>query len=155
MPPDRFEDGQGAVHDVLVGAMVGEEAPAVAARLGGDAHVLERGGIGQDIGDLVGAGDAAPGDAVGREARDVLAREDDAAARGAQHAGHTVEERALAGPVGSDDGPDLTGLHGEAHVVERGETAEAYREALGAEDRGGAAAPAGNGRGGHGATRGH
>ena len=66
---DRLQHGFGLLDDVAIGAVVAQHAPAVPARLRGDADVLERGGVGQDVGDLVGAGDALAGDAVGRQAR--------------------------------------------------------------------------------------
>ena len=47
----------------------------VPARLGGDAHVLEHGGAGQDVGDLVRAGQRLARDPVGRQPGDVLAVE--------------------------------------------------------------------------------
>jgi hypothetical protein len=43
-----------------------QKAPPVPARLGGDADILERGRVGEDIGDLVRAGDAPVRDSVGR-----------------------------------------------------------------------------------------
>ena len=84
-------------------AVVAQEAPGVLARLGGDPHVLEHGGAGQDVGDLVRARDGLRGDRVGRQPGDVLAVEHDAAARRAEHAGQAVEEGGLAGAVGADD----------------------------------------------------
>ena len=86
-----------------------EQAPAVAARLGGDAHVLQHGGAGQDVGDLVRAGDALARDACGRQPGDVLAVEEDPARGGPEHAGQAVEEGGLPGAVGPDDGADLAG----------------------------------------------
>jgi hypothetical protein len=58
--PHVAQHGVGARQEVGEGAMVAQQAPAVVARLRGDAHVLQDGGAGQDVGDLVRAGDAAP-----------------------------------------------------------------------------------------------
>ena len=55
------------------GAVMREHAPAVPARLRGDADVFQRGGVGQDVGDLIGAGNALLRDEVGAQAGDVLA----------------------------------------------------------------------------------
>ena len=52
-------------------------------------------------------------DAVGRQPGDVLAVEQDAPRGRTQDAGQAIEERALAGAVGADDGADLAALHGE------------------------------------------
>ena len=71
----------GLLDDVAVGAVMGEHAPAMPARLRGDADVLEGGGVGQDVGDLIRAGDALARDPVGRQPGDVLAVEQDAPGR--------------------------------------------------------------------------
>ena len=75
--PDLIQHRLGLVHQVAEGAVMRQHAPAVAARLGGDADVFEDARIRQDVGDLVRAGDALPRDAVGRQAGDVLAVERD------------------------------------------------------------------------------
>ena len=54
---------------------------------------------------------------------------------GRMHAGEAVEERALAGAVRADDGADLAARDLEVDVVERGQTAEADGQALGAQAR--------------------
>ena len=51
------------------------------------------------------------------------------------HAGQTVEERALAGAVGADDGADLVATHREIDMVQRGQAAEPDGQRLGAQDR--------------------
>src|SRR5208337_419593 len=48
-----------------------------------------------------------------------------------------VEEGRLTCAVGSDDGIDATGFHREAHLVDRGEPAEALDDVLRLEDQGG------------------
>ena len=90
--------------------VVRDHVPGVPARLRGDAHVFQRGGVGQDVGDLVGARDALLRDAVGGQPGDVLAVEQDAAGGRPQHAGQAIEEGALAGAVRPDDGADLAAL---------------------------------------------
>ena len=48
-----------------------------------------------------------------------------------------VEERGLARPVGPDQSHDLARVHGEGDAVEGHDTAEAHREVLNREERGG------------------
>jgi len=54
---DRFQHGLRLADEVAVGTVVREHAPTVRARLAGNAHILQGGGVGQDVGDLVGARD--------------------------------------------------------------------------------------------------
>ena len=145
----RLQHGLGLVDEIAVVAVVLEHAPAVPPRLGGNAHVLKRGGVGQDVGDLVRAGDALLRDAVGRQAGDILAIEDDAAGGRAQHTGQAIEERALAGAIRADDGADLAALDLEVDVVERGQTTKADSQAFRTQYRGGGISPALLGRGAH------
>ena len=78
--PDQFQHGLRLVDKVAVGVVMREHAPTVAARLRGNSHIFQGGGVGQDIGDLVGAGDAlsARCDWAGKPG-DVLAIEQNAA----------------------------------------------------------------------------
>src|SRR5207244_10530202 len=121
--------------DVSVSAVVGQQAPPVATRLSGDADILERGGVGEDVGDLIRSGDAAVGDPVGREPGNLAAIEPDAAGGRAQHAGQTVERRALAGPVRSDNRANLLARDLEVDLVERGQPAKTDGQILGTQDR--------------------
>jgi hypothetical protein len=107
----------------------------VPARLRGDAHVLQRSGVGQDVGDLVGAGNALLRDQVGWKPGDILAVEQDAPRGRTQHAGEAVEECALAGAVRTDDRADLASANFEIDVIERGQSAEADGEPLRAQQR--------------------
>ena len=75
-------------------------------------------------------GDAATGDLVRRHARDVLAVEDQPARGRLVDARDQIEDRRLAGSVGTDDREDLTRLDREAHAVDGPETAEVHDEAL-------------------------
>ncbi len=56
--PTASQRGFGLVVDVGQRAVMREHVPAVPARLRGDAHVFQHRGIGQDVGDLIGARDA-------------------------------------------------------------------------------------------------
>ena len=133
---DRLQHRFGALDEVAIRAVVRQQAPAVPPRLGGDADVLKRGGIGQDVGDLIRAGDALPGDPLGRQARDVLAVEQDLPRGRAQVAGQAIEEGALARPVRPDDRADLLALDFEADAVQGHQATKAHGQALGTEDRG-------------------
>ena len=121
--------------DVGEGAVVRDHVPGVAARLRGDAHVFQRRGVGQDIGDLVGARDALLRDHVGRQAGDVLAVEHDAPAGRPQHAGQAIEEGALARPVRSDDGAHFVALDLEIDLDKRRQAAETDGQQFGLQDR--------------------
>src|SRR5262249_60782164 len=62
--------------------------------------------------------------------RHVLSEQADPSCRGPEEAGDEIEERRLAGAVGTDDGQPLAGRDGEAHAAERGETAEVVGKGL-------------------------
>ena len=95
------------VDDVAVGAVVAQHAPAVPARLGGDAHVLQHGGVGQDVGDLVER--AMPCCEMRSGGSPVMSSPSNRMRPDGrpQHAGQAVEEGALARAVRPDDGADL------------------------------------------------
>ena len=133
--PDLLQHRLGLVHDVGKGAVVAQHAPAMAARLRGDADVFQHARVGQDVGDLVGAGDPLLRDPVGRQPGDVIAVEQDPAGGRPQHAGQAVEEGALAGAVRADHGADLVAPDREIDPVQRGQPAEAHGQPLGAQDR--------------------
>ena len=80
---DGIERRLGLAVDIGKGAVMRDHVPAVPARLRGDAHVFQRRGIGQDIGDLIGARDALLRDRIGGQPGDLVAVENDAAARSA------------------------------------------------------------------------
>jgi hypothetical protein len=54
--------------------------------------------------------------------------EPDAAARRSLQADDYLQERALAGPVGTDDGDDVAAVDPECHAVDGRETTEALRD---------------------------
>jgi len=95
--------------------------------LGGDTDVFQRGGVRQDVGDLVGTCDALARDAVRGQPRDVLALEQDAARGGPQNAGQAIEEGAFARAVRPDDGADFITPDLEVDAIERRQAAEADR----------------------------
>jgi len=122
---DRFQHGLSFCNDVAIGGVMGEHAPAVPARLGCDTDIFQRGGVRQNVGDLVGTRDALARDAIAGQPRDVLALEQDAACRGPQNTGQAIEEGAFARPVRPDDGADFITPDLEVDATERGQAAEA------------------------------
>ena len=78
----------------------------------------------KQVGDLEGAGNAELGAPVRRQPRDVVTVEHDAAAGRRQHAGDGVEQRGLAGAVGTDDGAALAARDGQADAVDRAQGVE-------------------------------
>src|SRR5262249_53079226 len=112
-----------------------QQAPTVAARLGGDPDILQRRGVGEDIGDLVRPGDTPMRDPVGSKPGDLPAIEQDAPGGRPQDAGQAVEERALAGAVWADDRADLLAPDRKIDLVERGQSAKADSQILSAQKR--------------------
>ena len=85
--------------------------------------------------DLEGAGDAEL-DALGlRDRGDVAAVEQHAAGRRRQHAGEQIDERGLAGAVGTDQRVAGAALEPEVDVARGGERAEIFAQAAGLEQR--------------------
>ena len=70
-----------------------------------------------------------------RKPGDVAAVEEDPAAVGREQAGDQVEERGLAGAVRADDGVQASAGEVKAQAVDRGQSAEALGQLLGAQDR--------------------
>ena len=85
--------------------------------------------------DLEGAADAAPADAVGRQAVDALAGEGDRSGVGREHAGDHVEQRGLAGAVRPDDRENAALGHLEADPVDRDQAAEPLAHAIDRQQR--------------------
>src|SRR5581483_2714035 len=83
----------------------------------------------------------------GGQPGDVLATEDDPPRSGTYHSRQAIEESALAGTVGADDGADLAAPGREIHIAERRQAAEANGERLGTQDHVASAVGA-RGRGG-------
>src|SRR3974390_3181173 len=111
------------------------------ARLRGDTYVLEHRGVRQDVGNLIGAGNALLRNRIGGQAGDLLAIEDDAAAARPQHSSQAIKEGAFAGAVRSDDGANLAAAGLEIDLRERGEAAELNRQGFGLEDCAGNCSP--------------
>src|SRR4030095_2023064 len=104
------------------------------ARRRGAADVLEHRDLRKDVGDLKRLGDPEPVDLLGLEPADIPAAEPDAARGWHVEPRDHVEERGLAGAVGSDHREDLPGLDGEAHARERRKGAEALGDTVDLED---------------------
>src|SRR5262249_59414028 len=80
--------------------------------------------------DLERARESQARDLVGRQSGDVVALEAYTALLGTVIAGDHVEQRRLAGPVGSDDAEQVAGADHEAHRAHRGEPTEALGDRL-------------------------
>src|SRR3989449_10023024 len=93
------------------------------------AHTLEESDV------LEGAGDAERGDVGRLEVRPVLAVENDPSLVRMVEATDRVEQRGLAGAVGTDDGQDLAVTDPQAHLVQRHERAKADADARHLEER--------------------
>src|SRR5262249_12638239 len=110
------------------------EDPDARARVAPDHHVLERREVGEEPDVLERAGDATGRDLVRLQSRERPPIEDEAAAVGRIDPGEQVEERRLAGPIGSDQPIDLARRDREADVDERMDAAEALRDPLGGDE---------------------
>jgi hypothetical protein len=112
---DHLEHLLGAVVGV---AQVGQELPEAVLVAQAPQHraadVLEHRQPREQVADLEAARQPAAVDLVGLQAVDLLAVEQDVARGGAEAAADEVEQRALAGAVGADDGHALAGLHRQA-----------------------------------------
>src|SRR6267143_2092864 len=108
-------------------------APALRLRVRAardDEQVLQRRQLREDADDLEGPADAAAGDLPGLEAVDALAAEAHAAGVEALDAGDAVEQRRLAGAVGTDEAVDAPGLQRQGDVVDGGHATEALAYTL-------------------------
>jgi hypothetical protein len=102
--------------------------------MGGDPDiVVDREGVEHAL-DLQGAGEPEPADAVRLHAGDVTAEEGDASGVRGEQAGDQIEERGLAGAVGTDDGVELTGGELEIDAVDGAQATERLAQAGGAQD---------------------
>ena len=99
----------------------------------GERDGLERREIAEQLVDLEGAHQAAAHPRLGPEPRDVLARQQDSAGGGRQHAGQQVDEGRLAGAVRPDQRLARAALEAEGDVVGGDDAAEALAEAQGFE----------------------
>jgi len=108
-----------------VGARIGKGRPAVQ---GTDRDILQHAQPLERLHDLEGAADTGVADEVGPQPRDLPSVEAHAAGVGPVDAGDHVEDRGLAGAVGSDQGVDGTGRHVEGDVVHGAQAAEALAD---------------------------
>src|SRR5712691_2300763 len=98
-------------------------------------QVLERGQLGEDARHLERAAHALHRDLPRFQSVDALAPEEDAAGVAPLEAGDAVEERRLAGAVGTDEAVDPAGLEAQRDAVDRGDAAEALLDAVDLERR--------------------
>src|SRR5262249_50056268 len=96
----------------------------------GDVQVLQHAHAREGLGDLEAPHDAEPRAPVRGKGGKVVSFEENAPAVGGQGARDAVDERGLAGAVGSDQPEALSRIHVEAHAVESGEPAEALDHTL-------------------------
>src|SRR5262249_35046970 len=107
----------------------GAPEPDAAPQMKPGEHVVEHGEAGKHARLLERADEAAPGDGVGAPAGDADALVADQAGRRPLKAGDHVERRRFTGAVRADQAGDGAGRHLEADVAERGDAAEAHRDA--------------------------
>src|SRR5574341_383645 len=107
---------------------------AVSLDIGAHLEVLEDGHLRQHDAPLRHIGKPARQNLVGAEARDVLAVEHDAPARGPDEAHDGLEGGGLARAVGTDDADHLARAHLDGDVVEDGHLAVARSQPLGAQE---------------------
>src|SRR5262249_17767115 len=96
-------------------------------------EILRNGKLGKNAFDLQRALDAQPADFMRGKTSDVAAAEQDLARIGTEQAGDQVEQRCLAGAVGSDDRMQLAARQRQAQVVDRGKASEAPSQTAGFE----------------------
>src|SRR5438552_7642796 len=121
--PDQPQDLEGAP------ARLGLRRTLRRPEVRGHRHVLEYGELSERPRNLELARDPEVADPVGREAGELLRAEADRAGARRERARHAVEEGGLARAVRADEAEDLALLHFEGDGVQRGEAAEALREA--------------------------
>ena len=102
---------------------------------GAEAHVLHHRQAGKRLGQLERADHADAGEFVRRATGDLLAVEVPLPVVGVVEPGEQVEQRCLAGAVGSDQGGDLAALHLDVVDVDGDEPTELTPHRVGDEDR--------------------
>ena len=108
-----------------------------AAHMSADHQVLEDAQAGKQLDMLEDARNAVRDNLMSAQAQEILGLETDAPAAGIVDASEQVEQRGLAGPVGSDQRVDLTCPYGEFDPLEGGaEAAEALADVVRLEERG-------------------
>src|SRR5260370_1950641 len=130
----KSEQLPGALADLRLLAPRPRQAQRVAEKVAArpavhaDHHVLAPAERGEEREVLEGAADAEVGDAVRRQRQQRAAAEVDVAALRRVEPAQTIEERRLAGAVGTDEPDDLAVGHVERDAVERDDAPEAHGE---------------------------
>src|SRR6185503_10704332 len=109
------------------GALVAEDRAEHAGsrtRVAADHHVFERGKIHEQADVLEGAADAGGRDLVRLQAGETAVVEPEVTAIGRIDAGENIEQRGLAGTVGTDQAVDLALADGEGDIIQRLHAAE-------------------------------
>ncbi len=109
-------------------AGLGQGVPSLPEHVA-DRYVLPHGHGPEGTGDLEGAGQAPGGDLVGAELEEVGVVEEGPAAVGGIEAAQHVDQRRLAGTVGTDQSEDLALLDGQLDVIERLHSPEVFADA--------------------------
>ena len=125
----QIDEGQGLQRLVARHLHVGGAGERADDDVLGDGQIRERLEL------LEGARDAEAADAIGPQAGDVAAVEEDAACVERLEAGDQIEQRGLAGAVRPDDADDLALVHIEGDVGVGGEAAVALRHAFDVEEQ--------------------
>src|SRR5882724_924627 len=113
----------GLLHLAIPGERREQAGAAPEARHAGGLQGLEDREVGKDLDELEGSGHAEPRQAHRADAADLAALEAHAARARFRDAGEDVDQRRLAGAVGSDDRDELARVDPEAHAVEGAELA--------------------------------
>src|SRR5215831_1401195 len=103
------------------------------ARLRGNAHVLQRRGVRQDVGDLIRARDPLEGNSVGWKPCNVFAIKQDASRRRGQNPSQAIKESAFASTVRPDDRANFLAIDLEIDVVNCGKSAKSPGQRFGAQ----------------------
>src|SRR5258708_14656755 len=104
---DRMSDGSGLRHLGVRCARTHQGQPAARNAPAGDEDAVNDGQAGEELADLIGPAEPAPNPLLYGEIRHVLAEEADASGRRRKVAVDRVEQRRLAGAVGTEHSPPL------------------------------------------------
>ena len=106
----------------------------------GEYHIIEHAAVGEGTRDLVGAGEPEPCDAMRGPALDRLTLEYDASAVKLVMPAHHIDQRRLAGAIGSEQAEDLSTIDIQIDPVERLNAGEALADVAKVKQPGAAAA---------------
>ena len=107
-----------------------EQNAAAHACMAPEQEIVEDAGVRKLAEILEGSRDTGRGDLVGAQAEQIAAVKGDASSHGLIDTRDDVEERGLAGAIGTDDGEELATRDRERDVGERGDASEADRQPL-------------------------